>query len=587
MMLLSEKIARALHGLCALALITSCGSSTGTTGSTSDTDAPQGTASTEERFQRLAETFYRDHLEALPPLAVGLGFHEYDGKLPDLSRDSVAARIAMYREANQAFAAIPAAELSARSRVEREVLLTETRSWLFDLDVMTMHERNPMAYIFGIGLLGYIAYDYAPIEDRARAIIAICNGVGPYLAQGQKNLSEVIPRPWLQIAMLMTSGMIEFARNDAAKAMAGLDEPLASELRTALDTYATAVGGYHEFLKSRMATASDDFALGEELFLRMLRDKEGVEISLERLTAIGEADLQRNLAAAAAAARTIDPASDPRTVFDAVAGEKPTPDQVLATATDQSARLRQFLIDRDIVEIPSPDVAEVRASPPFMRFNSAFLNSAGLFEKKPLPSFYYISPPDPSWPEEQQRAYIPSYGNLFFTSVHELWPGHFLQHLHKKKNPSKILKTFCAYTNSEGWAHYTEEMMWLQKSAGDDARMHMGQLGDALLRNVRFKSAIALHTGGATVEQVKTWFLEQGYQDPGNAMQQAMRGTFDPGYLNYTLGKLMIMKLHDDWKARMGDRYSLRAFHDTFLSYGCAPVPVIRREMLGDDSPAL
>lgn len=585
-MMLPARIARALGGLCALTLLLSCGSSTGTTGSTSD-DPGSNANSTEARFQQLAETFYRAHLDALPQLGAGLGYHEYDGKLPDLTPEAITARVAMYREANRAFTAIPAAELSARGRVEREVLLTETRRWLFDIDVMKMLQRSPIAYVFGIGLSNYITYDYAPVEQRAQAIIAICNGAGPYLAQAQKNLPEVIPRTWLQIALLQSGGMIEFARTDVAEAMAGLDEPLASELTTALETYASAVGGYHEFLKSRMASASDDFALGEEMFLRMLRDKEGIEISLERLTAIGEADLQRNLAAADAAARAIDPARDPREVIAAVAKEKPAPDQVLATAATQSAQLRQFLIDRDIVGIPSSDVAEVRASPPFMRFNSAFLNSAGLFEKKALPSFYYISPPDPSWPVEQQKAYVPSYGNIFFTSVHELWPGHFLQHLHKKKNPSRILKTFCTYTNTEGWAHYTEEMMWLQKSASDDPKMHLGQLGDALLRNVRFKSAIALHTGGATVDQVKTWFLEQGYQDPGNAMQQAVRGTFDPGYLNYTLGKLMIMKLHDDWKAKMGARYSLRGFHDTFLSYGCAPIPVIRHEMLGDDSPAL
>jgi len=268
--------------------------------------------------------------------------------------------------------------------------------------------------------------------------------------------------------------------------------------------------------------------------------------------------------------------------------DKPDIDKVISEATAQSADMRKFLIDHEVVSIPSEDKAEVRESPPFMRWNFAFLDSAGPFESKPLPSFYYISPPDPKWPKAEQLAYIPFRGDLLFTTVHELWPGHFLHALHMKKNESKVLKTFGSYSMSEGWAHYAEEMMWDAGVGDGDPKVRIGMLQNALLRNVRFVSAIGLHTGDMTVDQSMAMFETKAFADKGNARQQAVRGTFDPGYLNYTLGKLMIRKLHDDWKAMKGSDYSLGAFHDEFLSYGGAPVPVIRRFMLGDDAgPAL
>ncbi|MCG8422705.1 MAG: DUF885 domain-containing protein [Proteobacteria bacterium] len=571
--------------LCACFLAGCAGAGSPATTGPDTTTRPDKAA--EHNFQRAAEAFYWDHLNAFPPLGVQLGYHQYDGKLPDVSPAAIAASIDMYKKARDTFATVAADQLSAQSRVEREVLLVEIRRQLFDLEVLKFLNRNPIAYTFGFSLMPYVSFEYAPAARRARAIIELCGGAGQYFAQAQKNLPEVMPRTWIAIALLQTGGMIEFVKNDVATAMTGLDGQLAAKLKGGLQQCVAALGGFRDFLKARMAMANDDFALGKERFIRMLREKEAIDITLERLAAVGEADLQRNLAAVKIAARRVDPSRNPNSVVWAVAGEKPPGDKVIATATEQSARLRQFLIDRDIVTIPSDDLAEVRPSPPFMRFNSAFLRAAGLFEKQSLPSFYFISPPDPSWPEEQQRGYIPSYGNLLSTSVHELWPGHFLQHLHKKKNPSKILKTFCTYTNTEGWAHYTEEMMWEAGSSKNDAKMHLGQLGDALLRNVRFKAAIAFHTGDATVDQVAAWFEKLAFKDKGNAVQQAVRGTFDPGYLNYTLGKLMIMKLRRDWQAKVGADYSLRAFHDTFLSYGCAPIPIIRREMLGDDSPPL
>jgi uncharacterized protein (DUF885 family) len=234
------------------------------------------------------------------------------------------------------------------------------------------------------------------------------------------------------------------------------------------------------------------------------------------------------------------------------------------------------------VTIPGDEQAKVRRSPPYLAWNAAYIRIPGTFEKG-LPSYYYVSPPDPKWSKEVQDAYIPSAASLWFTSVHEVYPGHFVQYLRTNRSASKVARVFGSYAFSEGWAHYCEEMMYDAGLGDGDPAMHIGQLQDALLRNVRFIAAIRLHTRGMTVEQARQMFIDDAFQDPGNAEQQAERGTFDPGYLNYTLGKLMIRKLRDDWTATRGGRAAWKQFHDRFLDSGGPPIPLIRRAMMGPD----
>jgi uncharacterized protein (DUF885 family) len=330
-----------------------------------------------------------------------------------------------------------------------------------------------------------------------------------------------------------------------------------------------------------MATATDDFRLGANNLVEMLRANEGLTVDIPTLQRLATADLERNRAAIAAAAAAIDPQHDVATVIAEVSADKPAADQVLAEASSQLATLRQFLVDKQIVSLPRPDVVELRESPTFMRGNFAAFSGIGPFEKKPLPSYYYIAPPDPTWPPEQQRAYVMSRPDLLFTSAHEVYPGHFIQGMHERASGSRVLQTFETYTASEGWAHYTEEMMWDAGLGNNDPKVHIGELKNALLRDVRFLVALGYHAGTMTVDEATKLFIAQAFADPKTATQQAMRGTVDPMFLGYTLGKLAIMELRADWqKANPGK--SLREFHDEFLSYGEAPLSVTRRLMLGD-----
>jgi uncharacterized protein (DUF885 family) len=538
-------------------------------------------------FAAAADEFYLAWLKSAPTQAAGMGYHDYDGKLPDVSAAAIAADVAALKRSLATFEGF-AGKLSAPREFEREVLTAHIRGELFQLDDLRAPMRNPMFYMWAIELSEYITRDYAPLADRARGLIGIAKGTGAYLDDAATNLQAAVPKTWLTVALMQVDGSIDFAKKDVVAAMKGLPAELDTELQAALADYIRALEGYQTALKQRLPAATEDYALGADTFLKMLAATEGLQIDMVALEEIGRADLQRNLAAFEAAAREIDGAKSPAAVADQVRAMRPPMDGVLAEATSQSADMRAFLIDHEIVSIPSDDVAELRESPPFLRWNFAFMSSPGMFEQRKLPAFYYISPPDPSWPKQKQLEYVPSKQDLLFTTIHEVWPGHFLHGLHIRKNESKILKSFCSYAMSEGWAHYTEEMMWDAGVGERDPAVHIGQLSNALLRNVRFMSAIGLHTKRMTVAESTKMFVEQGYQDEASAEQQAVRGTFDPGYLNYTLGKLMIRKLHDDWKAQQAAAYSLKGFHDTFLSHGCAPIPVIRRAMLGSDAgPAL
>ena len=540
----------------------------------------------EPSFRTQADRFFQASLDASPGWAVSLGFHDYDGLLPDHSAGGIERRITFLRDAIAELTRFDAEALDPIERVEQAALLASARGELFNLVERAEWKRNPMFYSSALNLSAYVTRPYAPLEKRAAAVAGLAAKVPAYLATARKNLETAVPRTFIDTALLQTRGTLEFVKGDVAAAFAELaDETIKLELAAALEVMATALAEHQRYLEKLTKTATDDFRLGAEKFRAMLAAAEGVDIDLERLREVGRADLERNLELLEKAANAIDPDRSPIAVaLEVTDADRPPPDQVLELATAQAARLRQFLIDKSIVTIPTDDVAEVRPSPPFMRWNSAFLSSAGPFEQKKLPSFYYISPPDPSWPEAEQRAYIPSRGDLLSTTVHELWPGHFLHSLHRKVNKSTILKVYCSYSMAEGWAHYAEEMMWNQGAMGDDPKIHIGQLGDALLRDVRYMSAIGYHAGDLTVAQSEAMFREKAFRDPGNARQQAVRGTFDPGYLNYTLGKLMIRKLRVDWKAKMGSDYSLGKFHDAFLAHGCAPIPAIRESMLGPDA---
>tara|TARA_R110002049_G_scaffold157184_3_gene322183 strand:+ start:8602 stop:10326 length:1725 start_codon:yes stop_codon:yes gene_type:complete len=515
-----------------------------------------------------------------PELAVDAGLHEYDGMASDFSRASIDAYIAWLEQTLTEIATYE--QLEGRDAFDRDYLAQALRGDLFFVRDSGFLQSNPVAYAGSLGFSVYVDREYAPLEERIRAYTTYISTLPGRLEQMRDNLQPPLPAPYVQTAYGMFSGLAAYLEDTVPGLFADVEDvQLQRQFAAANAAAAAAVQQTANWLDGLKETATDDYALGEQRFLQMLAATEGVNVTLEELKRAGAADLERNLDALRETCADYLPGASTADCVRKVQANKP-PEGAVGGARRQLPALRKFVEDNNIVSIPGTEDALVSEAPPHKRFNSAYINIPGPYEKG-LPSVYYIAPPDPDWSEEDQLAYIPSEDELLAISVHEVWPGHFLQFLHANRAESQIGRNFSTYTFVEGWAHYTEQMM-VDAGLGDgDPEVKIGQLLNALLRNVRYMSAIGLHAEGMSVEESQQLFEEKAFQDFGNAQQQARRGTYDPGYLNYTLGKLMINKLRDDWTAGRGGREAWGTFHDAFLSYGSPPIPLIRKAMLGAD----
>jgi hypothetical protein len=519
------------------------------------------------------------YFSAHPDVAVGAGRHEFDGKLPDFSKDANDREILRLHSEHDRAKALDKG-LDTRQRFERDYLLAAIDSDLFWLETAQWPYRDPYFYSNAVDPAVYLTRPYAPLDRRMRAFVDYERALPVALRQIQANLRTPMPRTYVDLGRLTFGGLAQYFEHDVPGIFASVADPQLQNNFTAANTEAVRVlKSLDAWFESQRATANDDFVLGADLFQKMLHATERVDMPLDQLQALGKRDLDRNLAALKDACAQFAPGRTLKECVAKEAADKPKGKPVEA-AREQLTQLRAFVADHNLVSIPGTEQAMVDEAPPYTRWNFAYINIPGPYEKG-LPSVYYISPPDPKWPAAEQKAYLPGKATLLFTSAHEVMPGHFLQFLHANRSPSKFGQVFVGYAYAEGWAHYVEEMMWDAGLGANDPETHVGQLMEALLRNVRFMSAIGLHTGKTTVAESQKMFLESAFADAGNANQQAARGTFDPAYLNYTMGKLMIRKLRDDWTATRGGRTAWHDFHDRFLQFGGPPIPLVRATMLG------
>jgi len=535
------------------------------------------------RWDSYVEQFLNGYFAAHPDSAAAAGRHEFDGQLPDwtpagLRRES--ERLKAQRERAMAFRPD---ELDERRRFERDYLIDEVDNERYWLEVSESPYTNPTSYSGSLDPDVYVSREYAPLETRIKAFTQYARNVPAALQQVKANLRLPMAKTMVKIGRRTIGGLADFYANDVTTVFAPVkDEQLQREFRAANDAAIAAVRAFDAWLASQEATATDKFALGAEKFALMLRMTEAVDVPLSELEAIGRRDLERNQQALRLACASFAPGKSVQDCMILAAAHKPKNPDPVAAATDQLGNLLGFLQQHDIVTVPGTEQAKVRQAPAYRAWNFAYINIPGPYEKN-LPSIYYVSPPDPTWSKAVQDAYLPSEAALLFTSAHEVYPGHFVQFLHANRSPSKVGQVFVGYAFAEGWAHYCEEMMYDAGLGGGDPEAHVGQLQEALLRNVRFLVSIGLHTQGMSVERAKQMFIADAFQDEGNAQQQAERGAFDPAYLNYTMGKLMIRKLRDDWTATRGGRAAWKQFHDEFLKFGGPPIPLIRRAMMGPE----
>lgn len=542
-------------------------------------------AGTNAAWQGGVERFLEAHFAANPVTAIYAGRHEFDGRLPDLSRAAFEREVARLEAERARVAAFDPSGLTPAHRQEREYLLAALDADLFWKKEAQWPYRNPAYYLGLVDPEIYLSKPYAPLEQRMRAYLAYARAIPQATQQIRANLRTPMPAPWIEYGINAFGGFADFFANDVTAVFAAVgDRDLQRQLAQANAAASQAMRGLADWLVSERPRGTQDYALGPALFTRMVRATEQVDVPVDRLYALGQADLERNVADLRRVCATYAPGRTLRECADKANAVKPA-DGAVATARRQLPELRAFVEQHRLVTIPGPEQALVELAPPYNAQNFAYIQTAGPYEKPDVPSVYYIAPPDPRWTPEEQAQYVPGEGTLLSTSVHEVWPGHFLHFLHFNRNPSRVAQLFWSYAAVEGWAHYVEEMMKDEGLRGGQPEWQVGQLLSALKRNVRYVCAIGLHTRGMTVAQCEQLFRESGLTDPGNARQQALRGTYDPAYLNYTLGKLMILKLRSDWRAAHPGT-SLREFHDAFLGYS-GPLPLVRRLMLGNATPAL
>ena len=544
-------------------------------------------------FNQLVDQYFDGLNKFYPSNATYQGIHDFDNLLEDYSQESVARRVKFFKEFEQKFTAIDSPKLNSSDASDREIVLSNIKSSLLELERIKQWEKNPDIYSSGItsSVFTVMSRNFAPQDERLKIVIARQKQMPKVFDDARANLKNP-PKIYTEIAIEQIPGIISFFKNDLPSAFKEVkDAALVVEFTATNQAVLDALEKYGKFLKTELLPKSNgDFRIGEDNYRKKLLYDEMVDLPLDRLLQIGEENLRANQEAYKQAALKLDSKKTPQQILAEQAKDHPAPDKLLETFRGTLAGLVKFIEDKKIITIPSPVPPILEETPPFQRATTfASMDTPGPYEMKAKEAYFNVTLPEKNWKPEQVAEHMAgfNYGTIISTAIHEAYPGHYTQFLWVPKAPSKIRKLLGAASNAEGWAHYCEQMMLDEGYGNGDPKLRLGQLQDALLRNARYIVGIKMHTGQMTYDQAIDYFVKEGYQSRSNGEREVKRGTADPTYLYYTLGKLQIFKLREDYKKLRGDKYSLLEFHDEFMKQGFPPIKIIRRAMLSNDSAVL
>ncbi|MGH9370147.1 MAG: DUF885 domain-containing protein [Vicinamibacterales bacterium] len=528
--------------------------------------------------------------EVHPTNATFDGVHLHDDLLEDLSRPAVEGQIRELGALARRLGAIDPARLTDTERLERPAIEANIRARLFDLETVRTWERSPQHYsdILATSLAGQTLFGYSPLPERARRVVSKLRQVNRLMQAARDNIKDP-PGIFVKVGLESLRGTLKFINDDLPRAFSRLDDlHILGDLADASVAAATAVEAYIEYLEKDLAPRSKgSFRLGKNKFEQKLRLDEGLSLSSARLLDLAMRELRETQEEFRRVASRLNGA-DPLAAWAKAKDDHPAAGQLVPVAQEQLAELVDFINRNDIITIPDVEPVSVAPTPRFYRWTFASMWTPGPFEAKPVRAFYYITDVDPAWPPERQDEHLRdfNYGALWAISIHEVFPGHFLHYQHLRQVESKLRKSilFSSAAFVEGWAHYCEQMMVEEGFRRNDPKVRLGQLAEALIRLCRFVVGIRLHCEDLSVEQGVRFFREEAFLEETSARREAERGTFDPSYIVYSVGKLMVLKLREDYKARAGARYSLKQFHDTLLGNGTVPLWLHRALMLGENS---
>ena len=536
-------------------------------------------------FQELSKKLIKEYWDFYPTNGSRIGQHEYDGNLPDLSPYQTSRREWELQRGIAELHSIDVNNLNAQSRMSYQMMELFLRRELFVSKDLKPLENNPMRHVGHLNVSGYIRRNYAPLEDRLRSATKIMTQAPDFLDVLNRRLIDNLSSHVMDMSSESYSGMARFYRVDLADATKGIKD---SEIITGFDNArmkaATELDKFANRLKARGASGPEGFAIGPDLYSGMLATGEGLDVPLSRIAAIGQENLIDNLTQLKDVAQRLYPGRSVPDIVHEIGQNHPKTHDVIPETRKMLEEIRQFLIDFDVLSIPSEDRCQVMETPTYMRYAFAAMDSAGALESNATESYYYVTPVEDGWNFRQKEEWLSNfnYDTLKIISIHEVYPGHFVHHLHNRYGVELPLvnRVATAYSFTEGWAHYTEQMMLESKYGEGQPRLLLTQLLEALVRNCRYMCSLRMHTESMELDEATKFFMENAYLAELPARREALRGTFDPGYLNYTLGKLMILKLKSDYQKENGSAYTLKEFHDRLLSFGGPALPLLRPALL-------
>jgi uncharacterized protein (DUF885 family) len=556
---------------------------------------PQSTATSAE-FAAFADEYFDAMFQYIPTMATAVGVHQYDDKLEDLSTSAVSRRELTLKSFQQRLAALQAKPLSGDDAIDAQLIEGQLGAELLELEVVQGWKKNPMSYVGlpGAAIDGLMKRNFAPPADRLKSVIARLKAT-PSVFQSMRANLESPPREFTDLAIRIGSGSTGFFRKSVvewARAAAGQDIALYRAFEEANGAAIQALDAAVIWLKKDLLPRSKgSYAIGAENFSKKLRYEEMVNLPLEKLLAVGEANLDRDYKNFVETAAKIDASKTPAAVMKSLSDDHPGEANLIESARQTLEGARQFLAEHHIISLPSEVRPLVVETPPYARSGSfASMDTPGPYEDKATEAFYYVTPPEKEWDAQHKIEHLRAYNRsvMRIITVHEVYPGHYTQFLYARQFPTKTRKLLACGTNAEGWAHYSEQMMVEEGLGNHDPQLKLAQLSEALLRDCRYVVGIKLHTQGISVEQGAKLFVERGFQEPANAYEEARRGAYNPTYLYYTLGKLQILKLREDLKKARGAAFSLREFHDEFVKQGSLPAKLMRQILLpGNRDPEL
>ncbi|MBK9420865.1 MAG: DUF885 domain-containing protein [Flavobacteriales bacterium] len=564
--------------------------------------AQHRTDSSDAAFMRLADGYFDTYyFPTNPTIATYNGIHTYDSKLEDFSKAGIDANVKALKEWEKKVAAVDSSALSEQVQGDRMLVLNNIRTTLLTLQSIRPWEKNPDFYSSGITTSAFTLMErkFAAPEARLKDLIARERAMPAFLGHAKDNLQDP-PKIFTQIALDQLPGLVEFFKNDVPKAFTTVtDDALRKEFTASNDSVIAALQDYMAWLKKDvLPKGNGDFMIGADTYRKKLEYDEMVTTPLDQLIALDTANMHHNQQQFAEVAKQLDPKKTPREVLAELATDGPKPDSLLPAFRATFDHLISFIKDKKIITLPSDVRPILEETPPFMRaITFASMDTPGPYEQNATEAYFNVTLPEKDWTPKHTAEFMAqfSYAVISSVAVHEAYPGHYVQFLWMHKLDDRVRKILGCNTNAEGWAHYCEQMMLDEGLATamypNDERqqleLRLGQLQDALLRNARFVVGIKLHTGEMTMDQAIQYFVDEGYQSRAVGEVETKRATSDPTYLYYTLGKLEILKLRKDMEAKQGKDFDLMTFHDNFMKQGFAPIKIVRKAMLGDDSPTL